>query len=158
MDSPSMRLRVVRPQLVLRVLRPPPSPHMCYILRSSISNRVYIGYTVNFAQRLRKHNGEIAGGAKKTRTGRPWYPVCEIHGFFEASSALRFEYRLQHPKRKRRKGEDSTAHIVSILASLIASGDGSIAKDNKMPWPELTLKWHVPSYKIDHPRVINLTI
>src|SRR5438309_1475310 len=31
------------------------SDHSCYILMSSVSNRVYIGYTVKFSRRIRQH-------------------------------------------------------------------------------------------------------
>ena len=77
--------------LQLNILREFSSDHMCYILKSSISNRIYVGYTINFSRRLRQHNGEIVGGAKKTRNGRPWYPICIIRGFYEASSAFEFD-------------------------------------------------------------------
>ena len=31
--------------------------------------------------RLRQHNGELAGGAKAARAGRPWSLVCTVWGF-----------------------------------------------------------------------------
>ena len=32
-----------------------------YLLKSTVSNRTYVGYTVNIKRRLRQHNGEIKG-------------------------------------------------------------------------------------------------
>lgn len=43
-----------------------------YILRSPTLPKFYTGLTVDLHDRLRKHNGEVTGGAKFTRTGRPW--------------------------------------------------------------------------------------
>jgi structure-specific endonuclease subunit SLX1 len=154
-----LTLRVIRPvtcrPLTLNILRPPVTDHSCYILRSLVSNRIYVGYTLDFSHRLRQHNGEIVGGAKKTKKCRPWTPVCIIRGFYEASSALRFEYRLQHPGRRKRKGENAVSFILEALLRLINSGDGSIEKRNKMPWPCLTITWYSQQYRIDHAQVIN---
>lgn len=133
-----------------------PSDHTCYILKSSVSNRTYIGYTVNFPRRIRQHNGEIVGGAKRTRKWRPWYPICLITGFYESSSALRFEYRLQHPGRKKKAGEDALLFTLQTLVNLINSGDGSVIKGNKMPWPTLNIKWYDTKYSINHPQIINV--
>lgn len=133
-----------------------PSDHLCYILKSSVSNRTYIGYTINFPHRIRQHNGDIVGGAKRTMKGRPWYPICLIRGFYEASSALRFEYRLQHPGRRKKRAEDAVLFTLQTLVNLINSGDGSIAKNNKMPWPKLNIKWYDSRYSILHCNVINV--
>jgi hypothetical protein len=119
-----------------------------------------VGYTVNFERRLRQHNGEIVGGAKKTHKARPWYPICVINGFYEASSALRFEYRMQHPKLRRKKTEDPADFLFGVLTRLIATGDGSIAKQNKMPWSKLNITWypitgHKSTYFIDHTNITN---
>jgi predicted GIY-YIG superfamily endonuclease len=78
-----------------------PSYHYCYLLQS-IPNprRTYVGYTVDPKRRLRQHNGEIKGGAKKTRKGRPWRMICYIGGFPDERTALQFEYANHHPKCK----------------------------------------------------------
>lgn len=113
------------------------SNHKCYLIRSLINNRIYIGYTVDFNRRIRQHNGEITGGAKKTKNHRPWTPVCIIEGFLDQSTALRFEYRLQH-NGKRVYYID---HVLKTMTYIINNGDGSVAKNNKKPWPSLTLNW-----------------
>lgn len=58
----------------------------------------YIGFAVNLTQRLRKHNREIKGGAKRTRKYYPWRMVCYVSGFKTHRDALKFEYMWQHPK------------------------------------------------------------
>jgi len=108
-----------------------PSDHMCYVLKS-LNKRIYVGYTVDFNRRLRQHNGELVGGAKKTEKERPWEQICEIKGFYDKSSALRFEWRIQHSKKPR---PNCVSNLLIILTNLINRGDGVL------PWPSLTIKW-----------------
>eukprot|EP00897_Mesotaenium_endlicherianum_P003633 jgi/Mesen1/3298/ME000191S02432 len=42
--------------------------------------------------RLKQHNGDAPGGAKCTRTGRPWDLLCHVSGLPSRSAALKFEY------------------------------------------------------------------
>lgn len=126
------------------------SDHSCYILKSLTSNRCYIGYTVDLSRRIRQHNGEIKGGAKKTLRCRPWSPVCLIRGFYDNSSALRFEWKLQHPRRKIRPREDAINYYIEILNDVIVRGDGA------MQWPTLYITWFQPDLWITHPNVFNL--
>lgn len=74
---------------------------MCvvYIISPEGSNRSYVGATVDLGQRLRKHNKEIKGGAKRTRKHENWRVICYVSGFSTWVEALRFEWALQHPKK-----------------------------------------------------------
>jgi structure-specific endonuclease subunit SLX1 len=76
-----------------------------YLLTNN-HGHTYVGKTVNPAHRLRQHNGEIAGGAKRTRYGRPWRFACIVSGFKTPTDALRFEWMWQHP-RVSRKSRDA---------------------------------------------------
>ena len=72
-----------------------------YLLRSlnpRYSRRTYVGFTVNIARRLRQHNGEISGGAKRTSRARPWEMICYISGFPNKRIALQYEWINNHPK------------------------------------------------------------
>ncbi|XP_022982644.1 structure-specific endonuclease subunit slx1 isoform X2 [Cucurbita maxima] len=51
------------------------------IISSNPPIKTYVGVTLDFDRRLKQHNGEIKGGAKATRAGRPWICACKIHGF-----------------------------------------------------------------------------
>ena len=42
-----------------------------YVLVSR-AGRTYVGIARDVPRRLRQHNGELAGGARATRPGRPW--------------------------------------------------------------------------------------
>ena len=77
------------------------SSHFVYILRCA-DNTLYIGRTSDIQKRLKKHNGELAGGAKYTRSRRPVSLV-----FFEEydtlSEALKREYALKQLSRKQKE-------------------------------------------------------
>lgn len=60
--------------------------------------RSYVGFTINVQHRLRQHNREIKGGAKKTLKLHPWRLVCVVSGFDTKQAALKFEYMWQHPR------------------------------------------------------------
>ena len=69
-----------------------------YVMQSERdAGRAYVGFAVDPAQRVRRHNGEINGGAVSTRSGRPWTVLLVISGFPSQVSALQFEHALQHP-------------------------------------------------------------
>lgn len=78
-------------------------PWYCYLLQATKRRCTYIGATVDPVQRLRKHNGEISGGAKYTtrrlKDGNSWQMVCYVHGFPDEVSALQFEWQWKHMAR-----------------------------------------------------------
>ena len=109
--------------------------HTCYILKADSYSKCYIGYTVNFDRRLRQHNREIKGGAKKTERWYPYHPICNITGFEDNHQALRFEFRLQQMvKTKKRKDEQITDFYLRKIYQLIS------LKDKGNSWPILILK------------------
>ncbi|XP_022152567.1 structure-specific endonuclease subunit SLX1 [Momordica charantia] len=87
-----------------------PKPWCVYLIISSNSPfKTYVGVTLNFSRRLKQHNGEIKGGAKATRAGRPWVCACMIHGFKDQSQACEFESKWKEVSRKiahKRKKDD----------------------------------------------------
>ncbi len=56
-----------------------------YVLLSDRTKRTYVGIAKDTERRLRQHNGELSGGAKATRAGRPWRVLAE-HGPFDGRS------------------------------------------------------------------------
>lgn len=71
------------------------TPHKLYLLYSNnnkAKRKTYVGYTIDVNRRLRQHNGEITGGAKRTKKGRPWDMVCYIEGFPDHRTALQCEW------------------------------------------------------------------
>ena len=75
--------------------------------------REYIGATTNISRRVKQHNGELQGGARKTKGG-----VWRVHrlarlgsGFATWSDCLKFEFAL-----KRR--HDKTAAMVEMADAI----------------------------------------
>ena len=66
-----------------------------YILFSQSFHRTYIGCTVDITRRLRQHNGELRGGAKATRMGRPWIIQSLIGPYATRSEAQIIEARIK---------------------------------------------------------------
>jgi predicted GIY-YIG superfamily endonuclease len=74
----------------------PLKPWYCYLLVST-SGQTYIGATVDPDRRLRQHNKELVGGARRTgaavATGETWRRLCKVSGFPDNHAALQFEWR-----------------------------------------------------------------
>ena len=88
-----------------------PGTDCCYLLRSTVVFRTYVGYTNHLGRRIRQHNGEIKGGAKSSRYGKPWEVVCYISGFATRRIALQFEKALH---KCRKGGPGPTGRIKAI--------------------------------------------
>ena len=72
----------------------------------SISGKTYVGATVDVDRRLRQHNCEITGGARRTgvavAAGDSWLRICHVTGFPDWRAALQFEWRWKQLSRKLR--------------------------------------------------------
>ena len=87
-----------------------------YLLKSTVSNRTYIGYTVNIKRRLKQQNGQLSGGAMRTKRGRPWKIVLFVSGFEFERTALQYEFCIQHTKKyKRTSGIGNKIKIMKAL-------------------------------------------
>ncbi len=78
----------------------------CYIIKSKDPhhpNKSYNGSTNNIIKRLRQHNGEITGGAFRTKIGRPWEYFAVLKGLSDHINALSCEWRIRYPDNKRKK-------------------------------------------------------
>ena len=75
-----------------------------YVLVSADGARTYVGITNDLERRLAQHNGELPGGAKSTRAGRPWVVGATYGPYEERGRAQAVEYRV-----KRRPGRERLA-------------------------------------------------
>ena len=79
----------------------------------------YAGVSPDPVRRLRKHNGEIVGGAKYTLSKGPgWKHVCLVHGFQTKIQALQFEWAVKHVKPRDQGG--LSARLIKLFSVLNA--------------------------------------
>ena len=91
-----------------------------YLLKSETTKRTYVGYSIDPLQRLRKHNGEIKGGAKYTRCGRPWKLIMYVTGFEFERTALQYEWRIHHPPQfLKKKGAHGVINRLRIMKGIL---------------------------------------
>ncbi|KAI9346953.1 hypothetical protein BDR26DRAFT_855416 [Obelidium mucronatum] len=124
--------------------------YACYLLQCQQpgkSTKCYVGSTPDPIRRIRQHNGEIQGGAKKTVSGRPWNMVVIVHGFPNKIAALQFEWAWQKPHQSRhfrtanpsaysKSRKDQEIHVkLQVLADMVLL-------DNWARWP---LRIHITS-------------
>ncbi|CAI9102919.1 OLC1v1001311C14 [Oldenlandia corymbosa var. corymbosa] len=70
------------------------------ILSTNPPIKTYVGVTNNFSRRLKQHNGDLRGGAKASRVGRPWVCACLINGFSGKAEACKFEFKWKDFSRR----------------------------------------------------------
>ena len=79
------------------------------------AHRAYIGATVDPARRLRQHNGELRGGALRTRNAPDaWAFRCIVHGFRTWRESLQFEWAFKYYSRRCR-GPASRERVLAEL-------------------------------------------
>jgi predicted GIY-YIG superfamily endonuclease len=69
-----------------------------YVLVSEDRGRTYVGTTTDLERRLAQHNGELPGGAKATRAGRPWSVGASSTSFESRGDAQRFEALIKRSR------------------------------------------------------------
>ena len=72
--------------------------YLVYILKCN--NLTYVGMTNNFFKRWQQHNQILSGGAKYTKKGSEWYPICIIDGFQTKSEAMQCEWKIKSKRSK----------------------------------------------------------
>ena len=109
-------------------------PWFCYLLRTlEGSPQTYVGATVDVDRRLRQHNSEIKGGARRTTAlssrAPAWKRVCHVSGFANQVDALRFEWHWKHRSRKR-KEDPVRRRLLALQELLMEEG-----------WMEMEVHW-----------------
>ena len=73
-----------------------------YLLKSDKTNRTYVGMSNDVYRRIRQHNGELVGGAKYTKRGRPWKVTMVMGPYDDRSEGCRVEWRAKRFRGKER--------------------------------------------------------
>ncbi len=83
---------------------------LVYCILNKSENRSYVGWTNNFQRRLRRHRGEIKGGARATRSyGPDAHPLFCVTGFVTKQHAMQLEWLLHRRESRRRRGQTTVA-------------------------------------------------
>lgn len=90
---------------------PQTAPWVVYVLVASGGARTYVGVTTDLERRLGQHNGDLPGGARATRGGRPWTVGASYGPYASRGEAQRVEHAL-----KRRRG---AARLEVDVAALV---------------------------------------
>jgi putative endonuclease len=77
-----------------------PASWWLYLLGCS-SGRSYVGISNDLDRRIAQHNGELPGGAKATRAGRPWQ-IVRRWGPFTHVRAAQLEFELKQRRGAKR--------------------------------------------------------
>jgi predicted GIY-YIG superfamily endonuclease len=94
-----------------------------YVYWIKSGSKYYIGSTNDISKRLRQHNGEICGGAKRTKltqTQPKWEIKRLISGFTTKSNCVKFEYAFQHQTKVHiRKGKNLSQRLLALKDTLL---------------------------------------
>lgn len=113
----------------------------CYLLQTkTLPMQTYVGATVDLDRRLRQHNGELVGGAKRTTAIKSgWERACHTEGFLTQVEALQFEWAWKYHSRKCAKSHPMERRVWAVNHLL------SLPK-----WEHISLVWEkedIPSAK-----------
>ncbi len=113
-----------------------------YIIKNN--ECTYAGISPDPVQRLRKHNGEISGGAKYTLSkGSGWEHICLVHGFQDKIQSMQFEWAVKHVAPRNVGGiESRIKKLIYILNKEKWTSKSPIANEIN-----LTLEWIQNDYR-----------
>ncbi|XP_024019556.1 structure-specific endonuclease subunit slx1 isoform X1 [Morus notabilis] len=120
------------------------------IISTNTPIKTYVGVTTSFSRRLKQHNGELKGGAKATRSGRPWICACLIEGFKDQSEASEFEakWKIFSRKSPRKKKNESTENQVRDCSLLLLQHRQSALRrvEDSFDCSHLEVDWHLSPF------------
>ena len=107
-------------------------------------NCSYAGVSPDAEKRLKKHNGELSGGAKYTHSkGAGWDHICIIDGFPTKTNSMQFEWAVKHCPPKHATGIDNRIKkLIEILSKDQWTKNSPLA--NTIP---LIIKWKNINYR-----------
>jgi len=122
-------------------------PWSFYIITHAKTHATYAGVSPDPCKRLRKHNGEIGGGAKYTLSKGPgWEHTCLVHGFRTKIESMQFEWAVKHVAPRNVGGIES--RIKKLFA--VFNKDKWTSKSPDACEVPLTLEWIQHEHKQEH--------
>lgn len=85
-----------------------------YVYLIESGRRSYIGATVSPRRRLRQHNGQLRGGARRTSVANDWTCRLLITGFRTWREALQFEWAAKYHTRRKRGHANRVQQMFAI--------------------------------------------
>ena len=100
-------------------------PWFVYCLVHASGVAPYVGSTFDLDRRLRQHNTELVGGARRTtahvrKTGVPWTRALHVRNFIDRRSCLSFEKAVQRACRGLSGGTWRTKPVERCVAAIEA--------------------------------------
>ncbi|XP_054814486.1 structure-specific endonuclease subunit slx1 isoform X2 [Prosopis cineraria] len=92
---------------------------------------------------LKQHNGEIKGGAKASRAGRPWICACVICGFTDRSEACVFESKWKAFSRRVPQKKQNKQIEDASLALLQRRQEALNRVKRSLDCNHLEINWHL---------------
>ena len=117
-------------------------PYFVYWIQSG--PRAYIGATVDPAKRLRQHNGEIVGGAARTRNRGPWRFQCVVSGFRTWKEALQFEWAAKYHSRRARGIEARRQALEALPLRERWTSNSPLASEVPLTFEHLPTRYGLP--------------
>ncbi|XP_054814485.1 structure-specific endonuclease subunit slx1 isoform X1 [Prosopis cineraria] len=105
--------------------------------------KTYVGVATNFTRLLKQHNGEIKGGAKASRAGRPWICACVICGFTDRSEACVFESKWKAFSRRVPQKKQNKQIEDASLALLQRRQEALNRVKRSLDCNHLEINWHL---------------
>ncbi|XP_004516472.1 structure-specific endonuclease subunit slx1 [Cicer arietinum] len=127
----------------------PKSDSWCVYLILSTNHpiKTYVGVTTNFPRRLKQHNGELKGGAKASRAGRPWICACLICGFADRSEACVFESKWKAFTRRfprKNQNDNLSKECEDPSLPLLRHRQAALNRvKNSLDCTNLEINWHL---------------
>ncbi|KAK2351565.1 structure-specific endonuclease subunit slx1 [Trifolium repens] len=135
----------------LKINAKPKSESWCVYLILSTNHpiKTYVGVTTNFPRRLKEHNGELKGGAKASRAGRPWICACIVCGFTNRSEACVFESKWKAlskriPRKNHIDNDDPSKKSEDRSRPLLQHRQAALNKvETSLDCTNLEINWHL---------------
>lgn len=123
-----------------------------YVYWIQSASRAYIGATVDLRKRLRQHNGELVGGAARTRNRGPWKYQMVVSGFRTWREALQYEWAAKYHTKACRGIKSRRDAIEALNARTQWTSNAPLASDVPLVVEHEPSRYGVPPGQLPSPQ------